>query len=236
MQRFFPVILLVVVLTLSAPTVSHAITPTPPRYAQCDECGMCKDTTKTLGATTGVSYYIQPARWQECFQCLYPTIAATGTPVTCYPDELGQTPVIHDIEGNPVPATSNRCDTLLMAPYFPPQDKPNAPAIVPQSGRMFTDVGCVSVDTGSGRFSDPNASVDVVNKLLEFVRSATGGIGLLLVMSAAGRLILSKGDPEKIRQGKKTLTNVVVGVLFSLFALFVFQFFAVQVLRIPGLE
>jgi signal peptidase I len=39
---------------------------------------------------------------------------------------------------------------------------------------------------------------------------------------------------KKIREAKKTLTNVVLGVLFALFALFIFQFFAVQVLRIPG--
>lgn len=235
MRRFLLVFLLVVV-TLSTPMVSHAATPTPPRYAQCDECGLCKDTKKTSEADPGISYYVRPARWQECFQCLYPTIAALGTTEECVQDEFGQIPKIHDIEGNSVLPVDNLCDTLLMSPYFPLGNQPNAPTIVPQSGRMFTDIGCVSVDTASGRFSDPNASVDVVNKLLGFVRNATGGIGLLLVMSAAGRLMLSKGDPEKIRQGKKTLTNVILGVLFSLFALFVFQFFAVQVLKIPGLR
>lgn len=231
MRRFFFFVALFLIVSFTIPWTIYAQDP-PPRYAQCDECGMCKVTD---WSTSSESYYMQPARWQECFQCLYPSVAL-GTPEECKQDVLGQIPVIHDIDGNAVPPTNSRCDTLLMAPYFPLQNKPNAPTIIPQPGRMFTDVGCVSVDSGNQQFSDPNASVDVINKLLVFVRNATGGLGLLLVMAASVQLILSKGDPEKIRQSKKTLTNVIVGVLFSLFALFVFQFFAVQVLKIPGLR
>ena len=194
------------------------------RYAQCDACGLCKDTSKS---TPTVSHYIKPSGWDACFTCLYSTL---GDPsLTCVRDELGRIPEFHDIFGGSV---SGYCDSLLMAPYE--SDETNAPVNKPQSGRMFSDLGCISVDTAAGSFSDPNASVDVIQILLNLVISATGAVGTILVIAAAARLILSKGDPEKIREGKKTLTNVVLGLLFALFGLFIFRFFAAQVLRIPG--
>lgn len=196
------------------------------RYAQCDACGLCKDTSKS---TSSDSYYIQPGSWQKCFECMYPTIAL-APPVSCVEDELRQTPNLRNVQGAPVP--TQRCDTILMATYAP--DQVNAPVNPPQSGRMFSDLGCISVNTAGGSFSDPNASVNVVQILLNFIISITGGVGTVLVMATAVRLILSKGDPEKIHEGKRALTNVVLGLLLAVFALFIFKFFASQVLRIPG--
>lgn len=230
MRRFFFTALVVVITSLTIPVAAHAV-----RYAQCDACGLCKDTSKS---SPSESYYIQPATWQRCFECLYPSLVFTPTPVgsipppkDCVMDGLGKTPKFYNIQGTPVPS-QQRCDTILMAPYA--SDQTNAPTMAPQSGRMFSDLGCISVNTAGHTFSDPNASVDVIQILLNLVISATGAVGTILVMASAARLILSKGDPEKIREGKKTLTNVVLGLLFALFGLFIFRFFAAQVLRIPG--
>ena len=230
MRRFFFTVLIILISSLAIPVATQAA-----RYAQCDACGLCNDTTKS---SPSESYYIQPATWQRCFECLYPNLVFTPAPagsipaaVSCDPDELGKTPKFYNIQGTPVPS-QQRCDTILMAPYAPAQT--NAPTMAPQSGRMFSDLGCVSVNTAGRTFSDPNASVDVIQILLNLVISATGAVGTILVIAAAARLILSKGDPEKIREGKKTLTNVVLGLLFALFGLFIFRFFAAQVLRIPG--
>ena len=230
MRRYFFTALIILISSLAIPVATQAV-----RYAQCDACGLCKDTTKS---SPSESYYIQPATWQQCFECLYPNLVFTPAPVgsippavTCAADELQKTPRFYNIQGTPVPS-QQRCDTILMAPYA--TDQINAPTMAPQSGRMFSDLGCVSVNTAGRTFSDPNASVDVIQILLNLVISATGAVGTILVIAAATRLILSKGDPEKIREGKKTLTNVVLGLLFALFGLFIFRFFAAQVLRIPG--
>jgi len=231
MRRFFFTVLVVVITSLTIPVATQAV-----RYAQCDACGLCKDTSKS---TTSESYYIQPASWQKCFECLYPNLVFTPAPVgptplppvDCVSDELVKTPRFYNIQGTPVP-NQQRCDTILMAPYA--SNQINAPTMAPQSGRMFSDIGCISVNTAGRTFSDPNASVDVIQILLNLVISATGAVGTILVLASAARLILSKGDPEKIREGKKALTNVVLGLLFALFGLFIFRFFAAQVLRIPG--
>jgi len=233
MQRIFFALLLFVVASVVSPTDVLAV-----RYAQCDKCGLCKDTIKT-NATTTTSYYVQPDRWQQCFECLYADyVLSPHSPVPCGVDDLNRTPEFHTTEGVLITDTRYRCDTLVMTPFSatpPTYPTPaNEPTIVPQSGRMFSDIGCISVDTANQRFSDPNASVDVIQVLLNLVISATGGIGTILVIFSAAQLMLSKGDPEKIRQARKRLTNVVLGLLFTLFGLFIFRFFAAQVLRIPG--
>ncbi len=234
MRRFFSTVLVFLIVSLTIPVATHAV-----RYAQCDECGLCKDTIKS-NATANTSHYVQPARWQQCFECLYPEYSEDPlvTPVPCVADELIRTPVFHTIEGVVINDERYRCDTLVMTPFTatPPiyPTPANEPTIVPQSGRMFSDLGCISVDTDNHSFSDPNASVDVIQVLLNLVMSVTGAVGTILVIASAARLILSKGDPEKIREGRKALTNVVLGLLFALFGLFIFRFFAAQVLRIPG--
>ncbi|MBP6993854.1 hypothetical protein KBB12_01275 [Candidatus Woesebacteria bacterium] len=222
MRRFFFILVLFLIASLTVPMATQAA-----RYAQCDACGLCKDTSKS---TTNESYYIRPGIWQKCFECMYPTPAAAASGVDCEEDELLQTPALYDIQGTPAP--TQRCDTILMADYDPAQT--NSVVNAPESGRMFSDLGCISVDTTTGSFSDPNASVNVVQILLNFIISITGGVGTILVMATAVRLILSKGNPEKIREGKRALTNVVLGLLLTIFALFIFRFFASQVLRIPG--
>jgi hypothetical protein len=153
--------------------------------------------------------------------------APTLTPIPCPRDENGKELKFVNIQLTP---TDVHCETLVLNPT----PNANAPLNTPQSGRVFTDLGCISVNTEGHTFTDPNASVDVLQILLRFITSITGGVGVILIMVAGVRLIISRGDPEKIREAKKTLTNVVLGVLFALFALFIFQFFAVQVLRIPG--
>jgi ferredoxin len=233
MRRFLFALFLFAITTLVIPTVTQAV-----RYAQCDECGLCKDTVKSNAATDGTSYYVKPDRWQQCFECLYPEyVLNPGLHVGCSQDELERIPKFRDVEGNNVPLP-HYCDTLVMTPFTatPPiyPTPANEPTIVPQSGRVFSDLGCISVDPANHSFSDPNASVDVIQVLLDLVMSATGAVGTVLVMASATRLILSKGDPEKIREAKKTLTNVVLGLFFTLFGLFIFRFFAAQVLRIPG--
>lgn len=260
MRRYFLIVLFLLIVCVVLPPQTSAV-----RYAQCDACGLCKDTTRSAkcdsgcitpecnaykaavcplsGSTDpGSVIFVQPQSWPSCVSCLYPALTLTppvGRHIDCGMDDDGKDVLfVSFANGQDVVITNTsqdhrfRCDTLSMADYTASQV--NAPTIVPQSGRLFSDLGCISVNTTGGTFTDPNASVDVIQILLKFITSITGGVGVILVMVAGFRLIISRGDPEKIREAKKTLTNVILGVLFALFALFIFQFFAVQVLRIPG--
>lgn len=207
------------------------------RSAQCDPCGLCKDTTKSRTASEPI--YIQPQSWSGCFTCLYPTIAAGTHKEECVNDEFG-IPLkfkryINGVETEILSApgdlsNTRRCDTLKIDPAT------NEPLNKPQSGRQYSDIGCISVSTENGRFNDPNASVDVVQRMLAILTSVTGAVGMVFILISAGSLLTSKGDPEKIREGKRRLTNTIIGVAFTFFALFIFRFIASSVLRIPGLD
>ncbi len=219
--------LLVVVVYLNAQPV-YAV-----RYAQCDQCGLCEDTTKSKQAPTK-SIYIQPSNWYACASCVYGDAfsGSTVTPVPCITDEQGREVEFLKPDGTPVDASLVRCDTLLMSPIPMVTPGTNQPALRPQSGRMYSDLGCLNV--AAGTFLSPDASIDVVNKLLSLILSITGGVGFMLIIASTFRLIVSRGDPDKIREARKALINVIIGVLFALFSLFIIRFIAADVLRIPG--
>lgn len=207
------------------------------RYAQCDACGLCKDTTRSKGPST---VYVRPSSWHSCFTCLYPLVAPTDVPpVPCETDEAGKplafvrysTGGVTGITPTPGDFLNPRCDTLLISDW--PALKPT---IQPKSGRMFTDIGCVAVGDGAESFNNPNASVDVVQVLTSIVMGLVGALGILFIMINAVRMLTSQGDPEKIQDAKQALINTIIGVLFSIFGLFIFRFVVVYILRIPGIS
>lgn len=200
------------------------------RYATCDVCGLCRNTTlsmfgvASLGIPEDSSVYQKPSNWELCFKCLYPTQAAQ--PATQEPCE--NTIKVINTKATPELVTNQNCQSILI------DDARNDYKYKPQTGRFYSDVGCIS--TGVGSFVDPNASVDVVKRILDIVTSVTGAIGLIYFIKGAIQLLTSRGNTETIAEGKKTLMNTLIGVAFTLFALFIFRFIAEQALRIPGLS
>lgn len=223
------------------------------RYAQCDACGLCKDTIKTKycgSQYTDSTYrdalncadeviYVQPQSWSSCVLCLYPQITLTPgvMPVQCKQDEFGRDlTYIHASTGKDEKITDPnlyRCDTIEIE-NAPNQDRYNHTKIEPRTGRMFSDIGCIGVGTQNGAFTDPNASVDVIGVMLRMIMGVTGAIGMIFILINAVTLATSQGNPEKIHAAKKSLTNTIIGLIFALFALFIFRFLAIQILRIPG--
>ena len=201
----FFVICIVGVANISSPT--YAVDS----LAQCDACGLCKNTKKS--GPSGNAVYTRPANWDSCVRCIYPelTLEKPCSSVSVVNSRLQ-------------PIESAFCDTLIIS----------GTPIQPAQGRQYTDVGCISVSSGS--FIDGGASVDVVKRMLDIVTTITGGIGMVFLLRGALQLLLSRGNPDAIREGRKTIINAFIGVAFTLFALFIFRFVAQDVLRIPGLE
>lgn len=227
MRRIFVLMVAILTIQMLYPRAVDAV-----RYAQCDPCGLCKDTTKTNERQRNghdESIYIQPANWRACVSCLYPDLFST---TSCQTDELGNTIIFKNLNNDVVTGQLFDCSTLVMAPIPTITPGANQPLNQPKTGRLYSDLGCIEVASGS--FLSPDASVDVVQRLLQLITSITGGVGLILILSAALRLVVSRGDPERVREARKTLLNVIVGVLIVLFALLIFRFIAADVLRIPG--
>lgn len=66
--------------------------------------------------------------------------------------------------------------------------------------------------------------------------SLVGGIALLFVIYGGYLLLISAGDPHRLRMGKEYITYAIVGLLLALFALILLQVIGVDILKIPGIS
>lgn len=102
----------------------------------------------------------------------------------------------------------------------------------PVPGHQYTFLGCIGGN--SGGFTQGNAVGDVIQALLNVVFSLAGGIAFLYLLYGAFILTTSQANPEKLNYGKRVIYGAIVGLIFSLGAVFIVKFIASGVLRIPG--
>ncbi|MBU3979206.1 pilin, partial [Patescibacteria group bacterium] len=86
------------------------------------------------------------------------------------------------------------------------------------------DIGKMS--TNSGEF---------IVKIFIIILSFAGGIALLLIILSGYKIIMSKGKPEAIQQGKEQLISAIIGLVFIIFSFVIFQLVFVDILKIPGI-
>jgi len=93
-------------------------------------------------------------------------------------------------------------------------------------------IGCGVIQTALG-----GIRTDVpgfVNRILSFVLGISGGIVLILIISAGYRLMVSSGNPERVQAAREQLTSAVVGLLFIIFSLVILQVITRDIIGIPG--
>ncbi|MFH1561362.1 MAG: hypothetical protein ABID04_02150 [Patescibacteria group bacterium] len=89
-----------------------------------------------------------------------------------------------------------------------------------------TAIGCVPVDT-------PNS---FVVWLLPTLLGVVGGLAFLLMVYGAIKMMISAGNPQRLKEGQDTLTSAIVGLIFAIFSLFLLRLIGVDILKIPGLQ
>lgn len=109
-------------------------------------------------------------------------------------------------------------------PTLPPPPKP--PCAV--EGQLR----CESFHTGFGRIlTNPGGFISSVFGVL---LALSGAIALLLIIRAGYRIMVSEGNPEKVKEGRDQLIAAIVGLLFLIFAFVFLQLIGVDILKIPG--
>lgn len=110
-----------------------------------------------------------------------------------------------------------------------PIPPPPPPCAVPlQNG------SCPAVNTAFGTWStDPS---QFVTNLFGVLLSLSGAIGVLIIMIAGYRLMMSQGDPERIQAAREQITAAIVGILFIIFSFVILQIIGVDLLHIPGFK
>lgn len=99
-------------------------------------------------------------------------------------------------------------------------------------GKMYTQLGCIG--TNLGGFENQGAAGNVVQTLLNTIFSVVGGIGLLFIIYGAFIILTSQANPERLNYGKRLVYGAIVGVIFSLSAVFIVNLIASGILKIPG--
>lgn len=80
----------------------------------------------------------------------------------------------------------------------------------------------------------PTKPEKFIIKMLVMILSFMGGIALILVILAGYKIVMSKGKPEAVQQGKEQLSSAIVGLIFVIFSFVVIELIFVEILKIPG--
>ena len=81
-----------------------------------------------------------------------------------------------------------------------------------------------------------NKPADFVNWLLKFSIGIGGSIAFLLIIFGGFQIILSSGNPEKIKAGKEMITAAIGGLLLIIFSVFILRLIGYDILKIPGFK
>lgn len=91
---------------------------------------------------------------------------------------------------------------------------------------------CIEVNTAIG--SIPTNPVAFIERLFSIVLTLAGIAALGLLIYGGYTYMISRGDPEKIKGGRETITSAIIGLLFIIFSLVILQVIAGDILNIPG--
>jgi hypothetical protein len=62
-----------------------------------------------------------------------------------------------------------------------------------------------------------------------------GGVAFLLMLSGGLIVLVSSGDPNRVKAGSELITSALAGLLFIIFSLFLLRLIGVELLKLPGL-
>jgi len=91
---------------------------------------------------------------------------------------------------------------------------------------------CLEIDTAIG--SIPTNPIAFIERLFSIVLSLAGVGALGLLIYGGYNYMVSRGDPERIKGARETITSAIVGLLFIIFSLVILQVIAGDILKIPG--
>ena len=115
------------------------------------------------------------------------------------------------------------------------------PAAAP-CAQLSQDGVCQKVDTSLLQGGDKDKGdistepAQFIVRILTIILSFAGGIALLLILSAGYKVIISKGKPEGMQEGRDQLIAAIIGLVFIIFSFVIFQLVVVDILKIPGIN
>ena len=75
---------------------------------------------------------------------------------------------------------------------------------------------------------------DKVNNIIPYAIGLGGLIAFILMVFGGLQIILSGGNPEKVKAGKEIITSAIAGLLLIIFSVFILKLIGVDLLNLPG--
>lgn len=75
-----------------------------------------------------------------------------------------------------------------------------------------------------------------INKIVNYSMGIGGIIAFLLIVFGGFQIILSAGNPERVKAGKEMITSAIAGLLLIIFAVFILRLIGYDILKIPGFK
>jgi len=96
-------------------------------------------------------------------------------------------------------------------------------------------------DSGAGELAGedkPNeigleSLVGKVNKFLPIAMGLGGVIAFILIVIGGFQIILSAGNPDKVKAGQEMITSAIAGLLLIIFSIFILRLIGYDILQIP---
>lgn len=130
-------------------------------------------------------------------------------PPACSPSEICNT-----ITGN--------CEASL---FNPPAKSENRSKFCDNGAGINTALGCI-----------PISSQGFINSVIKIIVNLSGGFSLVMMLYGVYTVTTSAGNPDKLKSGKDTITNAIIGLMFILLSVFLFQFIGINILNLPGVQ
>lgn len=92
-------------------------------------------------------------------------------------------------------------------------------------------IGCIKTDLG---FTEQEAASSVTQTLLNIIFGIVGGVAFLYLIYGSFIILTSQSNPERLNYGKRLVFGAIIGVVFTLASVFIVNFIASGILRIPG--
>lgn len=92
---------------------------------------------------------------------------------------------------------------------------------------QINDGGGATSTTDLPKLQDP------VNKIVNTSTGIGGAIAFILIVIGGFQIILSSGNPERVKAGKEMITSAIAGLLLIIFAVFILKLIGADILKIP---
>ena len=74
--------------------------------------------------------------------------------------------------------------------------------------------------------------VDAVNNIIPIAIAIGGVIAFLLIVFGGFQIILSAGNPDKVKAGQEIITSAIAGLLLIIFSVFILRLIGYDILGI----